>query len=401
MFNCEKGKDYSGGLHSDQKDTFCSSVDYSAHAGAPPGTIVPDGTKMEAVTYIPPKSKLVNQFDFPALNECPGAETIMECYVGTTAETKWVTDAYDGWTPQMQSIHMVEEAHSPGEDEEHSATYWGDTKGLVNTGDGYDHTDAAESWTIANVTAEATPKVGSGFPGGFGGKCPSGESWQLLDQDTPQERWTCSGRVSNWLQTVVVPDINPNDNGKETIGVVIMPYNFNSSTPSFLAQKTEDLTFEYDNLDLTSVIAYREAQWNDLPKIDSITESKPIENVTARCKPSGASNWKFKNAVDIDNSKTPTPVAVWGKAEVDGGEFVCEWWYFRQDEDGTGYDKITKAGVRPLDLSASGGRTQVRGNLTNVFKDQLGYEWISSQYGSEEFRKLVNHWEGDFFTKQW
>jgi hypothetical protein len=244
------------------------------------------------------------------------------------------------------------------------------------------------------------------FEGGFAGKCPEGESWNF----DAVGGWECSGSVENWDQTVIIPDLNKNSDSKETIGIVIMPYNVQRTAGSSFESEMSALE---DNtaLDFGGMRTYRFAKFRVDPDISSASEAPELTEITAECYPYGdkGTTNSFTRSVSVDADQgTPKPIAIWGKVEMgDKSTYKCEWWY--STESSAEIDTVENEGV-PVDLAAASnlpdlneiGSENKRNALLRFFKDR--YSGIEKKYKSRAFKEQANSWEseaGGFYEKNW
>lgn len=237
-------------------------------------------------------------------------------------EKRYVTS--DGFqTKFYQTLHQAEIKYSPG-GPLHDNQTWSKV-GLTDLSDDYNAGEYTESWTIGNTGATNNDKIAdSSFPGGFAGKCDPGQNWVYEGEPTG---WTCSGEPQ-WRQVVMVPDVQPNQDGKEEIGMLIMPYNFQEKVSTEFPQ----------NLN-----TYKQA-WATFNDESEAPDSQTIEEVRVRCYPSDngyTPSFKtenqgetfFSEIVQIDSPEKPVTVS--GEVEMNGNEtFSCNWAYKRQGDTG-------------------------------------------------------------------
>lgn len=237
-------------------------------------------------------------------------------------QNQWIVDTsqYTGYANfDFQTLHQAEAEYSGG-NPLHDASTWND-KGLVDAvpqakgGDGYEPGERLDSWTTGNATGQAHPKIGdSQFPGGFAGKCPTGQRWQDTNP-TSAENWECTGELP-WQQQVYIPDVH--NHGKDTtIGMFLMPINFQTN-----ALPSETRSFWR---------AWKDSNGGDVY----------IEKVNAVCY-AGTKEPDYSTASDSQYFTVETdiprnvkhPIPILGTVDMTGyKKFTCEWYYTLSNGD--------------------------------------------------------------------
>jgi len=202
-------------------------------------------------------------------------------------------------------------------------TTWVNELGLVDgDGNSYKEGSYSDSWSVANAGAPGNNQVSVEFPGGYAGKCPQGTEWTKRVGE-----WKCSGEP-DWKQAVFLPEIT---DGSDTIGMVVMPYNFKdvNQAPNALQnlglrswktayENVGDNTATSDqNLDVMEVSCY---PGNSQPDYGTATEGTDYFNDTVNI-PTDAVN----------------PVGVSGTVDMSGHTtYTCEWSYTTEGGDPIG-----------------------------------------------------------------
>jgi len=216
------------------------------------------------------------------------------------------------------------------------------------------------------------------FPGGFYGDCSGGEQWQYSGG-----RWGCSGSIP-WTQSVVVPEYIAEDDKAQTVGIYLLPYNFQdagSLTPlgvnpeySFTsAYKSSD---KEENADLQSLSA---ACWvgdqDNRPEFQSSNEG--VE-------------W-FKTRVTGLDSSIENPVPVYGNLNLSSGQkYTCKWGYTLTngefyDDIGGSPNIITESSDLPLQQGWFGSgfpRDAFNGRFSSGDAKSQFESWTSSNSGT-------------------
>lgn len=212
----------------------------------------------------------------------------------------------------------------------HEDSYWFDTKGMVDgDGNGYTFGSYADSWVVANAGAPGNNQVSVEFPGGYAGKCPTGTEWR---KDTTTSNWECSGEP-NWKQAVFLPEIT---DGSDTIGMVVMPYNFKDK---------DNEPVEIANLNLESwLTAYANIEGNTADSDQNLNKMK-VSCYPGNSQPDYGSATEgtdyFNDTVSIPTD-VQNPVGVSGTVDMSGHTtYTCEWSYIRQD---TSLDEVDGIG---------------------------------------------------------
>lgn len=177
-----------------------------------------------------------------------------------------------------------------------------------------------------NATGRTNPEILSSgdtlneqgvFPGGFYGDCSGGQQWQY----TP-DGWACSGEIQ-WTQSVVVPEYIAEDDAAQTVGIYLLPYNFQSG----------------NTLDLMDVEVPGEYSFTSAYKSSDKEENADLQSLSAACwvgnqdsKPEFQSSnegveW-FQTRVTGLDSGIESPVPVYGNLNLSSGQkYTCKWGY--------------------------------------------------------------------------
>lgn len=304
---------------------------------------------------------------------------------------RWATSS--GFAPNhaFQHLHDAEQKYG-SRTSPHDLGLWNeDRKGLVdatapsNGGDGYTatvesdgETDFADSWTVANATGTTHPGIGdSTFPGGFAGKCSTGQQWQPV-----QGEWRCSGEFG-WRQQVYFPEVTTfsgrTDDGRQaTVGMFLMPSNFWTESK---APPGVDRSFwrawkdEHDQevyLDKVHAACYN---GTEAPDYGTAPES-----------------WYFTVTADTPRN-VEHPIPIIGKVNLhDNQNYQCEWYYELSNGDLLGETDTNQPGtVEPLDK----GDSEVRAHL--------GAGADSAHRGKDEFSHTLaeafDDWKPDSYER--
>lgn len=303
------------------------------------------------------------------------------------------TYSSDGLKPSQRQ--GAEQIYGSDSVHPHSNDYWFNTKGMMDgDGNGYSEGSYSDSWNVANAGAPGNNQVSVEFPGGYAGKCPTGQRW-AKNPDTGE--WKCTGAVQDWDQAVLVPDIETGS-GDETVGIVIMPYNLvgdsdgitvDHDTENFF-RSALDTIGDQNSVTLSNVRSYKEAAVESSSDISSVSDAPSLESISVKCYPDSDQTAGFEKTKDIDVDPTdtdPTPVAVTGKLELSGSSaYTCNWNYTSSDGD---RNPVNDAGT-PVDLASAGEKNDV---LFNFFKDNRGFNGLKKSYSSSnDFEDALSNW---------
>lgn len=287
-----------------------------------------------------------------------------------------------------QTLHDAE--YKYGGSIPHSTSTWSQLN-LTDLSDGYNTGEYIDSWTIGNAGAQkrkisstdGTTDQDAVFNGGFAGKCGSGQSWRWKPTDS---RWDCTGAASNWDQAVLVPDIQGQGMTSATVGMVIIPYNLITESPSdFSGLDTEGTDLIQG--DLSGVQTYKEAKAESMPDANSATDSvvPSLETLDVTCYSDANPDSNFSKSVTLNvDENNPKPVAVTGKVDLStGSSYTCNWEYVNSDNE-----KVGNQG-RPVDVADTGTKNKV---LFDFFKGNRGFSSLERSYTPKEFRDAASNW---------
>lgn len=269
----------------------------------------------------------------------------------------------------------------------HDDSFWFNEKGMVDgDGNGYGTDSFRDSWIAANAGAPNNDQISSEFFGGWAGKCSSGESWRKY-----QGEWQCTGAVQDWDQVMLAPNIDPGS-GKETVGIVVMPYNFKETVDSEFESALDDIENEPDNgistNDLANVRTYREAVADELSNINFPSQAPTLDTINVKCYPGSDTTAGFDKSKTISIASTdPTPVVVTGKLELSGSEsYTCNWNYTSSDGS---FNPVWNDGT-PINLAVASDKNNA---LLDFFQNEREFNDLKrKEYTSSEFEDLVRDW---------
>lgn len=211
------------------------------------------------------------------------------------------------------------------------------------------------------------------FDGGFAAKCPEGEAWQYL---TENSRWDCSGDIA-WTQSFVMPEVETED----AVGLIFMPYNAMDNTDSF-----PNFVYEEDE---TGNLAPGSAGWLSYPvaydEAEHRSGSSDLDELEAVCwegdvfdKPEDISNPpEDQSTTGVITKNVPVnPQYPFGiAAEMEhNGNYACSWNFTT-----TGGEEIAEVGnTVPLHQYAT---TNPDPNNEN---EQVAFEFSQYDHGPED-----------------